>query len=148
MEIAGRLIEAGADSQKICDHIYYNLPPSTTKLVGRVLNEIEFCENSAICLLTLTQQMLAETGAEQSETEGLVDYSLYSKGVKAGALLREVNEKLTKVSLRSKDDLNVAQMAARHGGGGHINAAGCLLDMSLPEAKVEVLRMLREGIND
>lgn len=147
MEIAGRLIEAGADSQKICDHIYYNLPPSTTKLVGRVLNGIEFCENSAICLLTLTQQMLTETGAEQSETEGLVDYSLFSKGVKAGALLREVNEKLTKVSLRSKDDLNVAQMAARHGGGGHVNAAGCLLAMSLPEAKVEVLRMLKEGIN-
>lgn len=148
MEIAGRLIEAGADPQKICDHVYYNLSASTTKLIGRVLNGIEFCENSAICLLTLTQQMLTDTSAEQSETEGLVDYAMVSQGVKAGALLREIDEGHTKVSLRSKGLINVAQMAARHGGGGHINAAGFLLDMSLPEAKQEVLRMLREGIND
>lgn len=148
MEIAGRLIEAGANPQKICDHVYYNLPPSATKLIGRVLNGIEFCNNGAICLLTLTQQMLTDTSAERSETEGLVDYAMFSKGVKAGALLREVDEGLTKVSLRSKGSINVAQMAARHGGGGHINAAGCVLAMSLPEAKVEVLRMLKEGVND
>jgi phosphoesterase RecJ-like protein len=148
MEIAGRLIEAGADPEKICDQVYYNLPPSTTKLIGHVLNGIEFYENSAICLLTLTQQMLTDTGAEQSETEGLVDYALFSKGVNAGALLREIDQGHTKVSLRSKGRINVAEMAARHGGGGHVNAAGCLIDMSLPEAKVEVLRMLTEGLND
>ncbi|MDH4035712.1 MAG: bifunctional oligoribonuclease/PAP phosphatase NrnA, partial [candidate division Zixibacteria bacterium] len=88
MEIAGRLIEAGADPQNICDQVYYNLSPCTTKLVGRVLNSIEFCEDGAICLLTLTQQMLSDTGAKQSETEGLVDYTLFSQGVKTGALLR------------------------------------------------------------
>ena len=148
MEVAGRLIEAGADPQKICDQVYYNLPPSTTKLIGRVLNGIEFREDSAICLLTLTQQMLTDAGAGQSETEGLVDYTLFSKGVKAGALLREIDEGHTKVSLRSGGRINVAKMAARHGGGGHINAAGCLMEMSLPEARVEVLRMLREGLND
>ncbi len=147
MEIAGLLIEAGADPQKICDHVYYNLPPSTTKLIGRVLNGIEFCENNAICLLTLTQQMLTDTGAELFETEGLVDYAMFSKGVNAGALLREIDQGHTKVSLRSKGSINVAEMAARHGGGGHVNAAGCLIDKPLLEARVEVLRMLTEGIN-
>jgi phosphoesterase RecJ-like protein len=148
MEVAGQLIEAGADSQKICDNVYYNLPPSTMKLVGRVLNDIEFYKNNTICLLTLTKQMFADTGAKQSETEGLVDYSLFCKGIEAGALLREIDKELVKVSLRSRDRINVAKMAARHGGGGHINAAGCMLNMSLPAAKEEVLRMLSESVND
>lgn len=147
MEIAGQLIKAGANPQRICDHVYYNRAPSTTKLIGRVLNGIEFYEKDAICLLTMTRQMLVDTGAEQSETEGLVDHALFSKDVKVGALLREIDQGHTKVSLRSKESINVAELAARHGGGGHVNAAGCVIELSLPDAKAEVLRLLTEAVN-
>lgn len=141
MEIAGRLIDAGADTQKICDLIYYDMPPTTTMLVGRVLNGVEFFDQGRICLLTLTLKMLAETGAHQSETEGLVDFTLYNKGVLAGALLREIDHQRTKVSFRSKERIDVASLAAVHGGGGHFNAAGCMLSLPLAEAKAEVLRL-------
>ena len=141
MEIAGRLIDAGADTQKICDLVYYDLPPTTTMLVGRVLSGVEFFDQGRICLLTLTLKMLAETGAHKSETEGLVDFTLYNKGVLAGALLREIDHQQTKVSLRSKERIDVASLAAVYGGGGHFNAAGCTLPLPLAEAKAEVLRL-------
>jgi len=145
MAIAGRLIEAGANPQKICDNVYYNLRPSSMKLIGKVLNVIEFFDEGSICLLTLTQQMLNESNAEASESEGLVDFTLFTEGVVAGALVKEIDTHQTKVSLRSRDSVNVATVAARFGGGGHFNASGCILPVGLTEAKKEIIKLLREA---
>ncbi|UCE23521.1 MAG: bifunctional oligoribonuclease/PAP phosphatase NrnA [Candidatus Zixiibacteriota bacterium] len=147
MEIAGELIEAGADPQKICDHVYYNLQPSTMKLIGKVLNSIEFHHDGTICLLTLTKEMLSVTGADESESDGLVDYTLFNAGVRAGALLKEIDANTTKISFRSKDGINVAAIAARFGGGGHYNASGCTLGMPIEEARGKMLKILEKEID-
>jgi len=145
MAIAGLLIEAGADPQKICDNVYYNLRPSAMKLMGKVLNSIEFFDEGSICLLTLTQDMLDQCRADQSESEGIVDFTLFTKGVLVGALLKEGNSGGTKVSLRSRNNINVAALAARYGGGGHPNASGCVIPFKLPRAKKELIKLLREA---
>jgi phosphoesterase RecJ-like protein len=142
MEIAGKLIQHGADPQKICDMVYYNLQPSTMKLVGKVLNGIEFHHEGTICLLFLTREMLTLTGADESESDGMVDYTLFNAGVRAGALLKEISADKTKLSLRSKDGINVAAIAARFGGGGHYNASGCTVNMSLQKTRAELLKIL------
>jgi phosphoesterase RecJ-like protein len=147
MEIAGRLIEAGADPQKICDHVYYNLRPSTMKLIGKVLNGIEFHHNGTICLLFLKKEMLSQSGADESESDGLVDYTLFNAGVVAGALLKEIDTGRTKVSFRSKDGINVAAIAARFGGGGHFNASGCSVDMPIGRTRDELLKIFIEEID-
>lgn len=145
MAIAGLLIEAGADPQKICDNVYYSMRPSTMKLIGKVLNSIEFFDKGSICLLTLTRQMLDQCGAEDSESEGIVDFTLFAKDVLVGALLKGGNPDGTKVSLRSRDDIDVAALASRFGGGGHPNASGCFIPLPLPEAKKELIKLLREA---
>jgi phosphoesterase RecJ-like protein len=147
MEIAGQLIKAGADPQKICDYVYYDLRPSTMKLLGKVLNGIEFYDNGVFCILSLTKQMLDECQAEPSESDGLVDFTLYTRGVEAGALLKEADADQTKVSLRSRDSIDVASIALRFGGGGHFNASGCTIPYDLPRAKMEVIKLLREARN-
>jgi len=121
------------------------LRPSSMKLIGKVLNVIEFFDEGSICLLTLTQQMLNESNAEASESEGLVDFTLFTEGVVAGALVKEIDTHQTKVSLRSRDSVNVATVAARFGGGGHFNASGCILPVGLTEAKKEIIKLLREA---
>ncbi len=148
MEIVGRLIEAGADPQKICDEVYYNVRPSTMKLIGKVLNAIEFHHDGRVCLLTLTKGMLDETGAHDSESDGLVDYTLFNSGVVAGALIKEVDATKTKVSFRSKDGIDVAAIAARFGGGGHFNASGCTIDMPLEDTRQAIIKMLSEAIDE
>jgi len=148
MNIAGQLIAAGADPQEICNHVYYNLPPSTMKLIGRVLNGIEFHCQGKLCILTLSRKMLAEAGADAAESDGLVDFTLYTKGVQTGALLKEIDSKTTKASLRSVDGINVSAIAARYGGGGHYNAAGCTMPYSLDKAKTQLLDCLTEICNE
>lgn len=148
LEIAGKLIGAGADPQRITDEVYYNLQPSTMKLIGKVLNSIEFHHQGRVCLLMLTKEMLRQSEAADCESDGLVDYTLFNSGVISGALLKEIDRDHTKVSLRSKDGINVAEIAGRFGGGGHFNASGCTVDMSIEDARKHMVKILSEAIDE
>ena len=148
LEIAGELVAAGAQTQKICDLVYFNMNPSSMILIGKVLNGIEFYNNGSICILTLTKEMLAQSGASMSESDGLVDYTLFNRGVIVGALVKEIDEKLSKVSMRSKDGINVSQIAADFGGGGHFNASGCAIDLPYKEAKEKVVELFTEALSE
>lgn len=144
MQVAGELIRAGADSSAICDHVYYELSQSTMRLTARVLNTIEFHHKDSVCVLSLTRAMLTESGADSSESDGLVDYSLLTGGVDVGVLLKEHDATNTRVSLRSRDGVNVAAIAARFGGGGHFNASGCSIPKNVTDAKKELLQLLEK----
>lgn len=148
LRAAANLIAAGASPQHINNMVYYNIPPAAIKLVGKVLNEIEFFLDGRLCVLSLTRAMLDETGAGREDSEGLVDYTLYSKGVEVGILLKELGPDQTKLSLRSRDGTDVAQLAGRYGGGGHINAAGCLMKSNLQQAKSTFVELVTELLNN
>ena len=147
MRVAADLIEAGADPRRICDNVYYNMRPTTIKLIGKVLNTVEFHDFGRICVLTLTKEMFASAGAEEFESDGLVDFTMSNKGVIAGVLLKENSASGTKVSLRSSNGVNVAAIAADYGGGGHFNAAGCTIPKPMLEARGEIIRRLTEELN-
>ena len=144
MEIAGRLIEAGANPRDICDKVFYDLQPATIKLIGNVLTNAEFIDNDRTCLLSLTNEILELAEHENAETEGIAEYSLYGKGVTLGVTFKERSRGTTRISLRSRGNPNVAELAAEFGGGGHICAAGCSIDKPISEAKKEFLNKLKE----
>lgn len=146
MQIAGELIDAGADPYKIVEEVYYKTKPSTTKLLGKVLNGIEFHHDGRLCLLSVTRQMMTESGANSTETEGMVDWTLVSDGVLVGALLKEVEAGQTKVSLRSKGRINVSEIASQFGGGGHVNAAGCSIPKPMAEVRQLIAEILRGAV--
>lgn len=144
MEIVGRLIGSGANPKKITDDVYFRLGAPTMKLMGRVLSTIEFHDDNTICLLTLTKQMLEESGADLSDSDGLVDFAMFCDTVEIGGLLKEQNGR-TRVSLRSRDSINIADVAAEYGGGGHFNAAGCTMPFGLPEARTTLIEVLKNA---
>jgi len=144
MEISGKLIEAGADPRIICDQVYYNLPLATIKLIGHALDHAEFISNGKVCILSLGKDDIHKRSARLSDTEGLAEYTLYGKDVELGILLKEGDDGITRVSLRSRGKINVADLAARFGGGGHPCAAGCSIEKTLDEAKKALLKALAE----
>lgn len=146
-EIAGKLISAGVVPQVVCDEIYFKMKPSTVTLLGKVLNEIEFYIDGKLCLLTLTKDMLQRSNADSAESDGLVDHTLYNKGVEVGLLLKEQSDSQTKVSMRSRDSINVSAVANFFGGGGHFNASGCMIGKSLDESKALLVEMFKEIID-
>ena len=146
MALAGELIDLGANPQKVCNEVYFDIRPSTMKLIGKVLNGIEFYLCNRICLMTLTRKMLEESGADESAVEGLVDHTMYSRGVVAGALLKEMDNGETRVSLRSYNGIDVASVAGVFGGGGHTNASGCTLQKKIDDARSDILSVLTEAV--
>lgn len=148
MEITAKLIKAGADTQLNCDSVYFNIKQSTMKLTAKVLNSIEFHFNGRLCLLSLTKDMFLQSGADKTESDGLVDYTLYSQGVIVGALIKEIDKNRSKISLRSRDGIDVSKIASAYKGGGHFNAAGFVMNKSVTDAKEELLNILKEVMSD
>ena len=62
-------------------------------------------------------------------------------------LFRELHDGSTKISLRSSGDADVAAVARRLGGGGHVKAAGAVIPEALEAAEVRVLDEVREALS-
>jgi len=147
MEIAGKLIEAGADPRYISDSVYYSFSESTLHLIGKVFSRVRLFGGGKICLVAMDQNTLSENNFNPADTEGMAEYTLFGKGVVIGGLLKEVGKRRTKVSLRSRDGINVSELAHKYGGGGHNNASGFHIDLPLMEAQEKLLVDLKEIIN-
>lgn len=147
MEIAGRLIELGADPRYISDNIYYSFSESTMRLIGKVFSKFELFDNGKICLMALDNDMMRLNDFNSADTEGMAEYTLFGRGVIVGGLLKEMGEGSTKISLRSRNRINVGEVAHRYGGGGHNNAAGFQIDLPLKAAQEKILKDLREIVD-
>lgn len=148
LEAAAELVRGGADPRRITDMVYYNAPRSTVQLLSQVLCSLEYHNNGTVCTLTLTDKMLEFAGATSSESDGIVDFTLLAAGVQAGALLKEVDDVRTKVSLRTHSRIDASLIARKFNGGGHFNAAGCVVPLPITTAKEKIVNLLTGAVNE
>ncbi len=83
--------------------------------------------------------------SEMENTEGFIDMVRVIEGVDVAVLLKAKEEKLCRVSMRSKG-LDVAKIAMSFGGGGHVRAAGCTLEMDFAEAKKTIMEAIARAL--
>ena len=134
-EAAAALVREGAKPETVSQWLHESRPEPTLRLLGAMLQTLERHDGGRIATALLTREMYASAGASPGDSEGLVDYPRSIAGVQAVAMLREVEDGRYKVSLRSRGDVDVEQVARRHGGGGHKNAAGFTTDGPLSELR-------------
>jgi bifunctional oligoribonuclease and PAP phosphatase NrnA len=139
--LARELVEAGADAGEIAREIYFSTPLSKVKLMTAALNTLH-CEGE-IAWLWITDEDIVRTGANDEDTEGIVNAAIGIAGVEAAVFARGLSDGTVRLSLRGKGKLNVAAIAARLGGGGHENSAGCTLEGPLERALDQILSELR-----
>ncbi len=139
--LARELVEAGADPIAIAQQVYFSAPASKLLLLGAALRRLK--REGRVAWLWVTHQDTQRACATEEDCEGIVNVALGMAGVDTGVFLRELPEGGIRVSLRSKGSLNVAAVAARLGGGGHQNAAGCTLEGPLQRALKQILAELR-----
>jgi phosphoesterase RecJ-like protein len=142
--IVAELVQLGASPAAVAQSIHMTQPEERIKLLGRLLNTLEIHPSGKIASITLTQQMLKETGASPNDIEGMVNYPLSIKGVEMAAFFRQEKGGSFRVSLRSKDLHDVSAVARLLGGGGHKNAAGLTVEGNLEEAVCQVLGELQK----
>ena len=124
---ASKLAKAGADVSYYNYMLFKRQPKARAKLFAKVMGGIRYYHDDRMAVIVITQDEMAECGADQGMTEGFVDFPLNVETVEVACALMEVRKGQYKVSLRSKTYANVNQIAGKYGGGGHIRASGCML---------------------
>jgi phosphoesterase RecJ-like protein len=140
--IAGRLVERGADPQWISENIYDNEPAARIRLLSKALETLSFDLDERVASMVVYQRSLEATGALSEHTEGFVEIPRSVKGVQISILYSEVAKDQFKLSLRSKEQVNVEKIARTYGGGGHQNAAACRINGPFEQIKQDVLHTI------
>jgi phosphoesterase RecJ-like protein len=122
LRVAAELVEAGASPGMIAEHLYERWGKNRFDLLNLSLGTLEIRDRIAV--MYITRDMFLKTGTAEADTENFANVPRTLDIVRISVLVREVDEGLWKVSMRSKGQANVAKIAEAHGGGGHRNAAG------------------------
>ena len=142
--MAADLIEAGVDVHEIYRRLYEGVPEPKLTLLTRALSRVQRFDGGRLTFARLAREDFAETGAEESYTEGIIDHLRAVQGTKVAALARELtgaeSAGRSKVSLRATDGaVDVSLIARAQNGGGHRQAAGFATSMG-PDELVTFLR--------
>lgn len=127
MEKGARLISYGFDFSRLIQETFYQRTYLQAQITGRALMEsIRFMEGRCI-VSAVDQKTMDFYNVEPKDFEGIVNQLRNIKGVDCAIFMYQAGVQEYKVSLRSSDKVDVAEVAAYFGGGGHARAAGCTL---------------------
>lgn len=143
LRAAAELVSLGADPAAIARGLFKSRPASTLRMQARILQSLHFECGDRLVWGAITQADLRETGALPEQADGAIDQLNTVQGEEVAILFKEVGPGLTKVSIRTRERVDAADLAAEFGGGGHRRASGIELSVSLPEAESRVLTAAR-----
>ena len=124
LKAAAFLRAKGADIPMLCAMIYAERSLGATKLIGRGIDAIELYAQGKVAATRIYKSDIEECGAMKEDTDCLINYAREIKGVEIAIFVNEQSGGKAKVSLRSNVYADVAALAGRFGGGGHVHAAG------------------------
>jgi phosphoesterase RecJ-like protein len=139
--LARELVLAGADPARCARSIYFGHSTAKLRLLGAALSDLH--REGSIAWIAVTQAEMETCKAKEEDCEGLVNYALSIHDVEVAIFLREMPDQRFRVSLRSKGEVNVAEIAEQLGGGGHQCASGCSIPGPLANAAELILSKLR-----
>ena len=130
---AARAADGGAQVDKITNELFRRQSKARSELYIGTLARLRYLLDDKLAIAVVTQAALEKGNLSQSDTEGIVDYALTVDPVEVSICLMEVKKGQYKASFRSKGKVNVNEIAAVFGGGGHILASGCMVFGDLEE---------------
>lgn len=141
-EFAARLLKSGINVYEIYKKAMNTKTRANFELRKKAIDRMEFLEDGKISFTYITKKDMEEANATSDDFEGIVDEGRCIEGVEVSIFLRET-EKGYKVSLRSNEYVNVSDVCLIYGGGGHIHAAGCNVNMSIEQAKEKLVNQIK-----
>lgn len=136
-QAASEMIDAGVEPAYVAEQVYQNRSRASLRLEAYALEHVQYYHEGAFVLSYLSEADFRNAGAHKPDAEPLIDLLRSVRGVKVACMLREQGG-VVRGSMRAKDDTNVAEIAARFGGGGHKAAAGFTFHGSLGAARARM----------
>ncbi|MBR1943637.1 bifunctional oligoribonuclease/PAP phosphatase NrnA [bacterium] len=145
LKTASKLIAEGAKPQWIYKNCYEKKSKNFVMFQAYCLNKAEFAENDKIAYITVYKKDIEKFASEDDLTEGLVEKLRSMESTEVAFLLKEIDNKMFKVSMRSKN-IDVAEVTSVFNGGGHKFAAGCVLKYSAEDCVKKLLAEIRKQV--
>lgn len=128
LQIAAELIRFGFDFSELIEETFYEKTYVQTQIMGRaILESVRFMNDRCIVSM-VTRRMMEFYQVTPKDLDGIVNHLLAVKGVDCAIFMYETGTLEYKISLRSKGRVDVAAVAMKFGGGGHVRAAGCTMN--------------------
>lgn len=141
-EIAAQLVRLGVSVSDISRKVLQVKTKAHFELTKLIMERMEFFENGKIAFTYMTLKDEEKLNVKPGDHEGLVEIARDIEGVEVAVFLREIKDGF-KVSLRSNEVVNVSEVCAMFGGGGHIRAAGCTLHFPLEQTKEKLIERVK-----
>src|SRR5262245_3433625 len=145
--LAAELVRHGANPTQLYEALFEQNTLARQRLTGLVLERLQVVERGRVAYTEIHRGDYEATGAVPQDSEDLINHTRSVIGVEVGLLFMEQPRGGVKVSFRSREPVDVAKIAERFGGGGHRLASGAVLQTSLEEARVRVLRAVADALN-
>jgi bifunctional oligoribonuclease and PAP phosphatase NrnA len=143
-DIARDLVSLGVEPNDVYSRVYESNSISALVLQSQVLATLELVHDSHVAILTMRRQMILDSQANYEEADQLINIPLKSEDIRVSVFFKENTEGILRCSMRSKGNINVADIAQLFGGGGHKTAAGFKCRESIEVTKRIVLDKLRK----
>ena len=146
-EIGAALMKLGVNVSQLCRETYESFPLRRIELLRGLLNVMKITHEGRVSSWALTQALARQIGIAPEDSEGLIDTLRAIQGVIVAVYFEEMADGKIRLSLRSKDQrVDVGQIAAQFGGGGHALAAGIRMRGPLSAAETAIFTALNEAL--
>ena len=145
---SAELVTRGADLARICEEVYQSYPLSRVRLLKHIYSHFRLTHRDQVAYFWLRKADFTRAGSVGDDTEGLIDHIRAIAPVVVACVFEEIEPELTRISLRSKSDhINVSEIAAQFGGGGHPAAAGARIPGKPLAVQRRVLAAVKKALN-
>lgn len=128
MRAAAKLISFGIDFSRLIEETFYEKSYVQNQVMGRALLESILIMEGKCVVSYITRRTMEFYKVTGADLEGIVSQLKLTKGTECAVFMYEIRNQEYKVSLRSGGKVNVAKVAELFGGGGHVRAAGCMMN--------------------
>jgi len=139
-EKANFLVEFGANPSDIANKMLRRNSLAKYRIIPKVLNSLELYDEGRIATIYVKDEWIKQTGASTRDCEDALDMIMSMSVVKVAFFVR-IENNATRVSIKSKDKIDVSKIAISFGGGGHLNSSGCIFkSLDIQRVKKIVLK--------
>lgn len=148
-EFTAELLRKGVNVSEIYQKVMETKTHSNFELIRRATNRLELLEDGKIAFTYINKKDEKEVNAEAGDHEGIVENGRCIEGVQVSVFIREREENLYKVSLRTgnNSNINVSDICYIFGGGGHPRAAGANIQGNMEQVKETIIKEVKKAIN-
>lgn len=144
MNIAGFLMDSGIDYSRLIDETYYEKTFEQNQILAKAVLDAELFDDGKIIYSCITEEDMKKYHVGKKDLDGVVNQLRITKGVEVAVFLYETAKQEFKVSMRSKREIDVAEIAVSFGGGGHARAAGVTLEGEEEQIKEIIISAIKE----